>query len=95
MVIVADQVKNSMDHVTDQFALPGRPKSPGLNFGLIQADQDFATEQVLLTGLAVIEAENIGRTLMPKESFVETGHFPSGNDVDPEFAWPRFEQPAR
>lgn len=88
-VVIAGEVEQSVDDVAGQLGLPGGAELAGLGDGVVEADEDFAVQGVVRGAWGVrgvVEGDDVGGAFVLEEGFVETGHFPRGDEVDAEFA---------
>jgi hypothetical protein len=87
-IIVAEQMQNAVDKITDQLGGPGGMKFKGLAAGDIEADEYFSMDRIFRRapgGFGIIECDDVGGTGMLEIRFVKAGHFRSVQEVEAKF----------
>ncbi|HWX21763.1 MAG TPA: hypothetical protein VN578_17805 [Candidatus Binatia bacterium] len=99
-VIVAAQVKDAVDDVADQFALPGGSELAGLPDGFFKAHEDLAVQGRSTAPAAhsrrgifsVVKRHDVGCAFVAEKSFVEPRHLVTIDELDTQLKILRSEE---
>src|SRR6185436_6430697 len=81
-IVKSGQMKNSMNDIADQFALPGGFECLCLGDGYGNTDKNISCKALGLGGIAIVESNHVRRTLVMKPGLVEALYFNGINQVN-------------
>ena len=82
LIVITAQVKDSVDRVAHEFALPCSFIFRGLAHGFIHAEENIAGEQGREHVIGIIESDNVGGAVMPEMSFIYTRHCGCADEIN-------------
>src|SRR5262245_37612833 len=82
-VVVSPQMQDPMDHVADQFGLPGGAMGFGLGQRHLGADEQVAAKVAQVPG--VIEGDDIGGAGVVEEGLIDSRHGPRAHQLNAQF----------
>jgi len=87
-VVVPEQVKDTVDEVSNDLVGPVGAMDRRLRNGFVDADEQFAVDcrGIGRIGIAVIESDHIGGSGVSKELVIDSRHLAGADEVDAEAA---------
>ena len=92
-IIVSFEMEHGVNEVSRQLGLPGDTELAGLADCFLDADKDLSVDCDRRAWFRVIEGNDIRRSGVAEEGFVELGHLGVGDQVNPDIILLETEQP--